>query len=262
MRWNPCITTLLLWEEIVGSLTAGNEEKAVCYLLQNRPFKSSHSGPIYRLISWPTEWLFPLSSVLYLFNKTIYIILAEIEQNSNTVQCIKTNTSAQCCVFDRPNPSECRPPTRHKSCRAARCVWCWCGSCDGWCSGQSAEFMTGHYVAYWSFPIKKAREEPICSVAHTFPKYVFVKTAEWDAHLGHSPSLLWPFVFTNPHWSSFPSVSICMQRKLERLPLLLGTSPLQWVSSRSWVSDTTWSTVWPLCFLCFTLSVTEVEDMN
>lgn len=34
------------------------------------------------------------------------------------------------------------------------------------------------------------------------------------------------------------------------------------MSAHSWASRTTWSTVWSLCFLCFTLSLTKEEDVE
>lgn len=72
-------------------------------------------------------------------------------------------------------------------------------------------------------------------------------------------ALLWPFLFKNP-LRAFISLLFHMYATEVRAPTTQQNKSSTVRATHSWASDITWSTVWPLCFLCFTLSLTEEED--
>lgn len=72
-------------------------------------------------------------------------------------------------------------------------------------------------------------------------------------------ALLWPFLFTNP-LRAVISILFHMHATEVGTPTTQQNKSSTVRAAHSWASDITWSTVRPLCFPCFTPSLTEEKD--
>ncbi len=165
-------------------------------------------------------------------------------------------------------PGEQRLPAAY-SCKPRSAVQpCAGGSRYGRCSGQSADFMW-----QWIHNLVRClnKNASVQLSLYWNPQVLIFlpqvrqteKTAEWAVHPCHSHSPFVTFLIHKPtqrrHFHPFPYV--CHRSwELPSLPKQNKSSTVR--STHSWASDTTCSTGWSLCLLCFTLSLTEEEDME
>lgn len=150
---------------------------------------------------------------------------------------------------------------------APRSAACPDGSHHSWRGGQGAKFMW-HWIHSGVRCFNRTLMESCPKPLKTLNVRFLCSRQNGSAvslRVSQPQPLCDTILFANPLADAFSILfhMYCMQRKLEPPPLLLlnhkqnKTFPVK--LAHSWASSTTWSTVWSLCFLWFTLSLTEEE---